>query len=121
MKTFIIDRSNIQQTLETRTLPQPKATHTPAPWQFETPSTVLIPVYNDKAGAEPIRLMLQTKAGEAKANARLIAAAPELLEALTSLFEQCAMIHKYGGSADNTREADTAIAAARAAIQKARG
>lgn len=55
------------------------------------------------------------------ANARLIAAAPELLEALNGLFEQCSMIHKQWGDGDNTRAADAAIAAGRAAIARAEG
>jgi hypothetical protein len=58
---------------------------------------------------------------ELKANARLIAAAPELLEALEALFEHCAMIHSKWGDGDNTREAHEAISAGRAAIAKAKG
>jgi hypothetical protein len=53
------------------------------------------------------------------ADARLIAAAPDLLASLEGLFEQCAMTHKYWGDGSNTKEADAAIAAARAAIAKA--
>ena len=59
--------------------------------------------------------------GNHKAEALLLSAAPDMLEALQGLFEQCAMIHKYGGSADNTKESNTAIALARAAINKALG
>lgn len=54
-------------------------------------------------------------------NAALIAAAPDLLAALQALFAECAMIHRYGGEANNQREADAAIAAGRAAIAKATG
>ena len=43
----------------------------------------------------------------------------DLVEAITLLFEHCAMIHKYGGEISNQREADEAIAKARAAIAKA--
>ena len=45
----------------------------------------------------------------------------ELLQALNGLFEQCVMIHKYGGEICNQREADAAEEAARKAIAKATG
>jgi hypothetical protein len=48
-------------------------------------------------------------------------AAPDLLAACEALFEHCAMVHKYWGDNGNQREADAAIAAAKAAIAKARG
>ena len=56
-----------------------------------------------------------------QANARLIAAAPDLLAALKGLFENCAMIHRHWGDNDNQREASAAVDAARAAIAKAKG
>jgi hypothetical protein len=55
------------------------------------------------------------------ANARLIAAAPELLEALEAIFRECALVHKHWDDGSNTREADAAIAAATGAIVKAGG
>lgn len=58
---------------------------------------------------------------EWEVNARLIAAAPDLLEALGGLFEQCAMVHKHWGENSNTKQADDAIAFAQAAIAKAEG
>jgi hypothetical protein len=57
----------------------------------------------------------------ARANARLIAAAPEMLEALTALYEHCAMVHKHWGEGCNQKQADAAIAAGLAAIAKAEG
>ena len=42
----------------------------------------------------------------------------ELFETVKELLEQCAMIHKYGGEADNTEAANAAIAAVRAALIK---
>ena len=45
--------------------------------------------------------------------------AGELLIALKGLFEHCAMIHSKWGEGDNTREADAAIAFARAMMSKA--
>ena len=51
---------------------------------------------------------------------RLSAAAPELLAALEGLFRECVMVHRYGGTACNSKEADAALTAARAAIEKAK-
>jgi len=44
-----------------------------------------------------------------------------LAASLESLFEHCAMIHKHWGDSDNSKQADRAIKAARAAITTARG
>lgn len=57
---------------------------------------------------------------QAEAVAHLFAAAPELLAAMEDLFRECAMVHKYGGTACNRTKADAAIARARAAIDCAR-
>jgi hypothetical protein len=59
--------------------------------------------------------------GEAEANARLIAKAPQMLEVLKGLFEHCAMIHNKWGDHCNQREADAAIAAGRAIIAELEG
>jgi hypothetical protein len=53
--------------------------------------------------------------------AEFLSAAPDLLAALESLFEHCAMIHNQWGDKSNARQADESIAAARAAIKKAKG
>lgn len=45
----------------------------------------------------------------------------ELLEALRGLFENCAMIHSQWGDGSNAKQADAAIAFARAAIATAEG
>ena len=58
---------------------------------------------------------------EDEANARLIAAAPELLQAILDLFRECAIVHKYWGDGANTKEADAAIKRAKDAIAKATG
>lgn len=44
----------------------------------------------------------------------------ELVAALENLFEHAAMVHKRWGEGNNQRECDTAIANARAALQKAK-
>ena len=53
---------------------------------------------------------------EQEANAKLIAAAPNMFTALEDLFKHCAMIHKYGGEISNAKEADAAIKSAHAAL-----
>jgi len=52
-------------------------------------------------------------------DAPVLAAAPELLEALKALFEHCEMVHNRWGEDSNLTEANAAIAAGRAAIAKA--
>jgi hypothetical protein len=62
-----------------------------------------------------------TSVALARKNARMMAAAPDMLAAIEGLFEHCAMVHKRWGEGHNQREADAAIKAAHAAIAKARG
>lgn len=83
------------------------AGHTPGPWSFDGPLSSII-VW----GAEPdIRVCFMTSDGPAKANARLIAAAPDLLEALRAFIAEADAGHV-------TIETDKA---ARAAIARATG
>ena len=100
--------------------------HTPGPWhiaprkpgnayritQSETPQTGALVIADLSCGAH-------RPDAEQAANARLIAAVPDLLEALKGLFRECAMVHKCWGDSDNTKEADAAIESARAAIKAA--
>lgn len=83
---------------------------------------------NVKVGAVTVRSEMvdacgcrleRTEKGLAMIDCPLHAAAPDLLSALQSLFVHCAMIHKYGGESDNTKQADAAVKAARAAIARA--
>lgn len=49
------------------------------------------------------------------------AAGDDLLEVLEALYENCAMIHKFGGEHSNAKEADAVIAKGRAVIAAAKG
>ena len=90
------------------------AKHTPGPWKRDG-----VDIYaNAPANVRP---HIAHVIYGATADARLIAAAPELLEALRGLFEHCAMVHNQWGDNSNQKEADNAIKAARAAISKAEG
>ena len=53
-----------------------------------------------------------------QAHATLIAAAPDMAEALAALFRECAMIHRFGGDASNAKEADEAQSNARALLAR---
>ena len=87
------------------------AKHTPGPWFVQDIPTASI--YISPAGGRPSVALALTKvnvpAGETMANARLIAAAPDLLEALRYLLDN-----------DGDCSAD-GIATCRAAIAKATG
>jgi hypothetical protein len=97
-----------------------QAQHTPAQWHahraFYRDGGYVCQSHSD-CGKAPFEVWGETRE-EAQANARLIAAAPELLEALEAL------MRNFVGdrSAANTSgEAGLAADAARAAIAKARG
>lgn len=85
--------------------------HTPGPWRIGDAGQT---VYGAKAEGEFPKVVADTSksmtVGERRANARLIAAAPELLEALRDLQAQC---QKWAPTIDQSR--------ARAAIAKAEG
>ena len=96
-----------------------QATHTPGPWEAHThyDNSVSVRHYLGMGLNQPVCEMLpgQTPA-ERNANARLIAAAPDLLAAL----EEMAAV--FGWQSPNANPAvDAAIAAAHAAIAKAKG
>lgn len=102
-----------------------KHTHTPGPWQFIDATKVAgmryAPKCVIKGGSKQIASFSWHECSpwyptkdESQANASLIAAAPELLEALTALLE----VHENGC---NGPEAAMTVRDARAAIGKARG
>lgn len=95
------------------------AQHTPGAWEAKRD---LARNYGfDITSDNGRKIIAETIGGEHEANARLIAAAPDLLDALERLFENCAMVHNRWGDNCNQKEADAAIATARAAIAKAKG
>ena len=115
-KPFVIGEGLRGSVIRVWEKPQ-KTTHTPAPWGIEIAADgmnkwVGCPRYSVATIAE---LPNKVNIGEADANARLIAAAPELLEALTNL---CGLAEKRPGS---LHEYKAAVDSARAAIAKATG
>ena len=93
--------------------------HTPAPWSFDGPHHSII-VW----GAEPEqRVCFMTSDGPAEANARLIAAAPEMYEALTWVVDHmCEGFCKdlpLAGTYYPDMDEDCAACKARAALAKA--
>lgn len=93
------------------------AKHTPGPWAYHNTPTPFIFV---NAGGLPICQIYTSTAhgqsmGEQFANARLIAAAPELMEALKACAAVCA------GETTNKRGLISALEQARAALAKCEG
>lgn len=82
--------------------------HTPGPWKYTISAKHNRPQISGKDGHQ---ICLLWRDGEMEANARLIAAAPELLEALKNLANQT-VINEYNGHC---------FTAARKAIAKAEG
>ena len=86
-----------------------EAKHTPGPWQWTQHFDPTISIYKDGFGQ--IARLYDSSEGAGKANARLIAAAPDLLDALIEIV-----------SADDAHElTQKHIESARAAIAKATG
>ena len=83
--------------------------HTPGPWQWTQHFDPTISIYKDGFGQ--IARLYDSSAGTGKANARLIAAAPDLLDALQSIIED--IDSEFGTDCDYNK--------ARAAIAKATG
>jgi hypothetical protein len=95
--------------------------HTPGPWMYEPKGRghVWSDCRDDGSGAV-IAVMPETNHGTKEADARLIAAAPELLSALYALLDDVSDL------TDEAREAfsginDRSVTLARAAIAKATG
>lgn len=93
-----------------------KANYTPAPWRYQENSDAYTHIV--RAGDRHLCSFAQDVSGEAEANARLTAAAPELLKAcewLIQFAEQFAVEHNEGPTMA------ACIGQARNAIAKAKG
>ena len=96
-------------------------THTPGPWGCHSTSNHAHDYRITHANGTSIPVVSEANDhSEQRATAHLIAASPDLLAALEALFEHCAMVHKHWGEDSNSKQADAAQKAARAAIAKAR-
>lgn len=91
--------------------------HTPGPWVLDG-----VEVY--PVGGDPICAMSPGQGDELEANTQLIAAAPDLLEALkwsTFWLEGCLRCEAYVWDADQREAAEENLKASKAAIAKATG
>ncbi|HGP4249070.1 TPA: hypothetical protein ACLM19_005256 [Pseudomonas aeruginosa] len=74
--------------------------HTPGPWEIERYSDGLIQIVGDvrivSDDEENVTTVVEAVARGDEANARLISAAPELLEGLKKALEPLEMYHAYG-------------------------
>lgn len=99
--------------------PQEGGKHTPGPWSFEGPSHSII-VW----AGEDSRVCFMTSDGPAEANARLIAAAPALLEALdlaVAILQEAEPRLGYADGSLGQIEIEEAIETGRAALLQATG
>lgn len=92
-------------------------THTQGPWSYIGNGDVVAKSDKYCGGEKDIASVFLTVNDEDEANARLIAAAPELLEALKEIVSQI----DQGGAGGKVFSRDACIAQARAAISKATG
>ena len=93
----------------------PRPAHTPGPWTILPNTPHFVRAMHPAEGMQPVATVYHFD-GELAANARLIAAAPELLEALEAVLPDLEHYVATHGPGPDKR-----LAAARAAIAKARG
>ena len=119
---------------KTETTTTPKGAHTPGPWKANDNGFVHPANKTPAIGTTMIHGMDEDFAStrgcchappveEREANARLIAAAPELLEALETLDREVEMLEMFGetGTTASRSNVEKAQLAARAAIANATG
>lgn len=93
------------------------AKHTPGPWAYIGNGDIVARSEKYCGGEKDIASVFMTTNDEDEANARLIAAAPDLLKALNEIVSQI----DQGGSGGKVFSRDACIAQARAAIAKVTG
>ena len=93
----------------------PSSAHTPGPWTILPNTPHFVRAMHPAEGMQPVATVHHFD-GELSANARLIAAAPELLEALEAVLPDLEHYVATHGPGPDKR-----LAIARAAIAKARG
>jgi hypothetical protein len=86
--------------------------HSPGPWRFGYDCDGEPWIYG------PDATHVVCSANGSDADTALILLAPELADALRAVFEHCAMVHKRWGDGSNAKQADAAVAAARAVLAK---
>lgn len=108
------------------------AQHTPGPFVFEAtpadhdpdldlPDNCPFWIADEGGIGEVIALVLETHRGQAAANARLFAAAPDLLSALHAITQRYVTLAESGDCGNWNPEEEPEVQAARAAIEKAEG
>lgn len=95
--------------------------HTPGPWRLVEWTAPDDYGWSIKIGDAPHRLEVSAWSASSEADAHLIAAAPELLEALERLADTTQGLDVTFRSAAEESTAEDALGQARAAIAKARG
>jgi hypothetical protein len=93
--------------------------HTPGPWEISR-GAQNDPFSIEASACTVAHIKTTPRKWSPEANAHLIAAAPDLLEALEDLISAGAAVHHYLGQATGKIHAD-ALQKARAAIAKAEG
>ena len=93
----------------------PRPAHTPGPWTILPNTPHFVRAMHPAEGMQPVAAVYHFD-GELSANARLIAAAPELLEALEAVLPDLEHYVATHGPGPDKR-----LAIARAAIAKAKG
>jgi len=99
-----------------------KTPHTPAPWKVRTSNRGDIVIHNEQGNCiADCNMGASLIKSEREANANLIAAAPDLLEALKTLVENCVPIPKEIFTRVGAASFQKALNNAAAAIQAAEG